>query len=107
MLSAKAVVNFTLLAVIVPRMIRKSRINSKTAHNSGDSGIRINYLGAQISILISVVGVFCVALSLEFWMLLTGTFLFVLSSSCIIPSPPNHLVHMLDRTLTSHSPPQR
>jgi hypothetical protein len=68
MLSAKAIVNFTLLAIIVPRII-KSSMSSKTVHGSE---ARLNYLGAEVSILVSVVGVLCVALAFKFWMLLAG-----------------------------------
>lgn len=68
MLSAKALVNFTLLAIIVPRLIRSS-MASKPVHGSE---IRLNYLGAMASIIISIVGVLCVALSFKFWMLLSG-----------------------------------
>ena len=68
MLSAKAIVNFTLLAIIVPRIIR----TSMTSKPVSGSDVRLNYSGAQISILVSVVGVLCVALAFEFWMLLAG-----------------------------------
>jgi hypothetical protein len=69
MLSAKAIVNFTLLAIAVPRII-KSTMSSNAVRGSD---VRLNYLGAEISILVSVVGVLCVALALRFWMLLAGT----------------------------------
>jgi hypothetical protein len=68
MLSAKAIVNFTLLAIIVPRII-KSSMSSKALHGSE---ARLNYLGAEVSILVSVVGVLCVALAFRFWMLIAG-----------------------------------
>jgi hypothetical protein len=68
MLSAKAIVNFILLAIIVPRIIRKS-MASKSVHGSE---VRLNYLGAQLSIGISIFGVLCVALAFKFWMLLVG-----------------------------------
>jgi hypothetical protein len=42
---------------------------SKTVHGSE---VRLNYLGAEASILISVIGVLCVALAFKFWMLLAG-----------------------------------
>jgi len=70
MLSAKALVNIFLLTIIVPRIIRAS-IASKTVHGSE---IRLNYLGAEASIIVSVVGVLCVALAMKFWMLLGGIF---------------------------------
>lgn len=77
MLSAKAVINFTLLAIIVPRIIRKS-MSSKTVQSSE---IRLNYLGAEYSILISVVGVLCVALAFQFWMLLGALVIYALGSA--------------------------
>ncbi|KAF1913819.1 major facilitator superfamily domain-containing protein [Ampelomyces quisqualis] len=77
MLSAKAIVNFTLLAVIVPRIIRSS-MASEAVHGSE---IRLNYLGAEISILASVVGVLCVALSFKFWVLLAALIIYALGSA--------------------------
>lgn len=71
MLSAKALVNFTLLAIIVPRIIRTS-MSSKTVHGSE---VRLNIIGAEVSIAVSVVGVLCVALASRFWMLLAGTYM--------------------------------
>ncbi|KAH6620041.1 major facilitator superfamily domain-containing protein [Boeremia exigua] len=77
MLSAKAIVNFTLLAIIVPRLIRKS-MSSRAVHGSE---VRLNYLGAEISILISIVGVLCVALAFQFWMLLAALMIYALGSA--------------------------
>ena len=68
MLSAKALVNFALLTIIVPRIIRAS-MSSKIVHGSE---IHLNILGAEISILASVLGVLCVALAFKFWMMLAG-----------------------------------
>lgn len=68
MLSAKAVVNFTLLVIVVPYIIRTS-MSSTTIHGSD---VRLNILGAEISIAISVIGVLFVALASKFWMLLAG-----------------------------------
>ncbi|CAO2657320.1 Nn.00g034460.m01.CDS01 [Neocucurbitaria sp. VM-36] len=77
MLSAKALVNFTLLAIVVPRIIQASR-SSKAIHGSE---IRLNVLGAEVSILISVVGVLCVALAFKFWMLLAALIVYALGSA--------------------------
>jgi hypothetical protein len=44
---------------------------SKTVHGSE---VRLNYLGAEASIMISVIGVLCVALAFRFWMLLAGEY---------------------------------
>lgn len=68
MLSAKALVNFTLLAIIVPRVIRASMSSSK----GQTSEIRLNIIGAEASIIVSVVGVLCIALAFKFWMMLGG-----------------------------------
>jgi hypothetical protein len=73
MLSAKAIVNFTLLAIVVPRIIKSS---TQAVYRSE---VRVFYLCAEISILVSVVGVLCVALAFKFWMLLAGKHKFSIS----------------------------
>lgn len=77
MLSAKALVNFTLLAIVVPRIIRAS-MSTKSVHGSE---VRLNYLGAEASIVVSVIGVLCVALAFEFWMLLAALIVYALGSA--------------------------
>ncbi|KAF2876969.1 hypothetical protein BDV95DRAFT_558183 [Massariosphaeria phaeospora] len=77
MLSAKALVNFALLALVVPRIIRTS-MASTSVHGSE---IWLNYLGAQASIAISVLGVLCVALAFKFWLLLGALVLYALGSA--------------------------
>ncbi|KAL5373155.1 hypothetical protein DPSP01_012957 [Paraphaeosphaeria sporulosa] len=112
MLSAKAIVNFTLLAIVVPRVV-KSSASWKAVHGSE---VRMNYAGAQISILISVVGVLCVALAFKFWMLLAALMIYALGSALpvftmsLVKSPLIALTHsdiqdfsivMLTKTLGS------
>jgi hypothetical protein len=65
LLSAKALVNIILLTVIVPRVIRAS-MATKRVHGSEN---RVNYLGIEASILVSILGVLCIALSSQIWML--------------------------------------
>ncbi|KAF2856680.1 hypothetical protein T440DRAFT_5780 [Plenodomus tracheiphilus IPT5] len=77
MLSAKALVNFTLLAIVVPRVIRAS-MSTKSVHGSE---VRLNYLGAEVSIIVSVIGVLCVALAFKFWMLLGALIVYALGSA--------------------------
>lgn len=72
LLSAKALVNLTLLVVVVPRLVRTS-ISAKAMR--GDD-VRLNMMGARVSIAVSVLGVLCIAVASRFWMLLTGTFSF-------------------------------
>lgn len=112
MLSAKAIVNFTLLAIVVPRVF-KSSASSKAVLGSE---VRLNYAGAQISILVSVVGVLCVALAFKFWMLLAALIIYALGSALpvftmsLVKSPLIALAHsdiqdfsivMLTKTLGS------
>lgn len=77
MLSAKAIVNFMLLAVVVPRLIRRSM----SAHAVHGSEARLNFLGAEVSIVISIIGVLCVALAFRFWMLLAALIIYALGSA--------------------------
>lgn len=77
MLSAKAIVNFILLAIVVPCLIRKS-LSFGAVHGSE---IRLNFLGAEASILISAVGVLCVALAFKFWMLLGALMIYASGSA--------------------------
>ncbi|KAG9189791.1 hypothetical protein G6011_06659 [Alternaria panax] len=77
LLSAKALVNLTLLAVIVPRIIRTS-ISSKSVQGSD---VRLNILGAEVSIAVSVLGVLCIALAGRFWMLFTALVIYALGSA--------------------------
>lgn len=68
MLSTKALVNFTLLAIVVPHVIRASMSSTK----GQTSEVRLNIIGAEASIIISVIGVLCIALAFKFWMMLGG-----------------------------------
>ncbi|KAF2703879.1 hypothetical protein K504DRAFT_507402 [Pleomassaria siparia CBS 279.74] len=77
MLSAKALVNIVLLTIVVPRIIRSS-LSSKTVHGSE---VRLNYLGAEASIAVSVIGVLCVALAFKFWMLLGALVIYAMGSA--------------------------
>ncbi|KAF7672286.1 hypothetical protein GT037_009796 [Alternaria burnsii] len=77
LLSAKALVNLTLLAVVVPRIIRKS-MSSRVVQGSD---VRLNILGADVSIAVSVVGVLCIALAGRFWMLFTALIIYALGSA--------------------------
>ncbi|KAL7779236.1 hypothetical protein CFE70_008739 [Pyrenophora teres f. teres 0-1] len=112
MLSAKALVNFTLLAIVVPRIIRAS-MATKTVHGSE---IRLNILGAEVSIIVSVLGVLCVAMAAKFWMMLTALIIYALGSALpvftmsLVKSPLIALAHsdiqdfsivMLTKTLGS------
>ncbi|KAF2192726.1 hypothetical protein K469DRAFT_731187 [Zopfia rhizophila CBS 207.26] len=77
LLSAKALVNITLLAFIVPRIIR-AYVSSRAVHGSE---VRLNILGAETSIAISVLGVLCIAMSFRIWMLLGALIIYALGSA--------------------------
>ncbi|KAF2109302.1 hypothetical protein BDV96DRAFT_244721 [Lophiotrema nucula] len=77
MLSIKASVNIVILAFVVPRIIQAS-ISSRTVHGSE---VRLNYLGAEASILISIVGVLFIALAAKIWMLLAALIIYALGSA--------------------------
>ncbi|KAF2270846.1 hypothetical protein CC78DRAFT_573203 [Lojkania enalia] len=77
LLSAKALVNIFLLAIIVPRLIRTT-ITSKPVHGSE---VRLNYLAAESSIAISVLGALIIALASKFWMLLAALIIYALGSA--------------------------
>ncbi|USP82389.1 uncharacterized protein yc1106_09663 [Curvularia clavata] len=53
-------------------------MSSRTIHGSE---VRLNILGAELSIAISVVGVLCVALAFKFWMLLVALIIYALGSA--------------------------
>ncbi|KAF2632707.1 hypothetical protein BU25DRAFT_417304 [Macroventuria anomochaeta] len=76
-LSAKAIINFTLLAIVVPRLIDKS-VSTRAVHGSE---VRLDYLGAEASILISVISVLCVALVFKFLMQLAALMIYALGSA--------------------------
>jgi hypothetical protein len=88
MLSAKALVNFALLAVVVPRIIKAS-MSQKAVHGHE---VRLNYIGTEISILVSVVGVLFVALAFHFWILLGGKH--VLAYLAVLQADPHSTRHI-------------
>ncbi|KAF2022076.1 hypothetical protein BU24DRAFT_417727 [Aaosphaeria arxii CBS 175.79] len=77
MLSTKALVNVVLLTVIIPRIVRSS-LPSKSIQGSE---VRFNYLCAEASIAISVVGVLFVAFAAEIWLLLTALVMYAMGSA--------------------------
>jgi MFS family permease len=69
LLSAKAVVNVTLLIIIVPSLVQIA------ANRFSMSPRRINIIAAEISIIISVIGVFVIAISPNMRLLIPGKLL--------------------------------
>ncbi|KAF2501344.1 hypothetical protein BU16DRAFT_599240 [Lophium mytilinum] len=77
LLSAKAAINILLLTIVVPRVIRTS-MASKTIHGSEN---RLNFLGVKCSILVSILGVLCIAMSFKIWMLLASLMIYAVGSA--------------------------
>ncbi|KAK1974549.1 major facilitator superfamily transporter [Colletotrichum cereale] len=79
-LSAKAVVNFTLLTVIIPAILRSSQKRSLPVPPEVVSH-RMNMHYAKICLVISVLGALAIALATQIWMLVPSLFLYALGSA--------------------------
>ncbi|KZL65984.1 major facilitator superfamily transporter [Colletotrichum tofieldiae] len=80
LLSAKAVVNFTLLTVIIPAILRSSQKRSRHIPPEIASH-RMNMYYAQICLAISILGAFSIALAAQIWMLVPSLFIYALGSA--------------------------
>ncbi|KAF2275877.1 uncharacterized protein EI97DRAFT_399400 [Westerdykella ornata] len=101
LLSAKALINILLLTVIVPLLIQRTA-SSQTLQNKdavSETEIRMNYLAAEASIAISVIGVLCVGLAFRFWMLLGALLTYALGSAL-----PIFILSLLKSPLTTTNP---
>lgn len=74
LISGKAVVNFVLLTVVIPRVLR----SSASAVSSSD---RLNVRFANACFLISVLGAFAIALAATIWLLVPALFVYALGSA--------------------------
>jgi hypothetical protein len=80
LLSGKAIVNFVLLTVIIPNLLR-TRHSSAHADSSAVSSGRANIRYANICLAISVVGALTIAIAAKIWMLVPSLFLYALGSA--------------------------
>ncbi|EFQ35984.1 major facilitator superfamily transporter [Colletotrichum graminicola] len=80
LLSAKAVVNFTLLTVIVPAILRSGQKRSLHIPPEVVSH-RMNMCYAKICLVISILGALAIALATQIWMLVPSLFLYALGSA--------------------------
>ncbi|KAK2009537.1 major facilitator superfamily transporter [Colletotrichum eremochloae] len=79
-LSAKAVVNFTLLTIIIPAILRSSQ--QRSLHNPPEvASHRMNMYYAKICLVISILGALAIALATQIWMLVPSLFLYALGSA--------------------------
>ncbi|KAF7560559.1 hypothetical protein G7046_g3579 [Stylonectria norvegica] len=80
LLSGKAIVNFTLLSVIVPRFLRSNR-NSHGADLGNQGADRANIRYANYCLIISVLGALGIAVAVEMWVLVPSLLLYALGSA--------------------------
>ncbi|GKT47568.1 MFS efflux pump atnC [Colletotrichum spaethianum] len=80
LLSAKAVVNFTLLTVIIPAILRSSQ--RKSRHIPPElASHRMNMYYAKICLVVSIFGALAIALATQIWVLVPSLFLYALGSA--------------------------
>lgn len=80
LISGKAIVNFTLLTFVIPRILR-SVTSSRPGKDSPNSSDRINMRFANVCFGVSVVGALTIALAATVWMLIPGLFIYALGSA--------------------------
>jgi hypothetical protein len=76
LLSGKAVVNFTLLTLIIPNFLRS---RSLSMHPDGSTKANIRY--ANICLMISILGAFAIGLASSIWVLIPSLLLYALGSA--------------------------
>ncbi|KAK1847401.1 major facilitator superfamily transporter [Colletotrichum chrysophilum] len=80
LLSAKAVVNFTLLTIIIPALLRSRRNASR--HLSPElASHRMNMYYANVCLIVSVLGALAISMATSTWMLVPSLFLYALGSA--------------------------
>ncbi len=77
LLSAKAVVNFILLAVVIPRALRHRR----SAEGGAASGDRENMKYAHVCLVVSVIGALAIAGAATVWLLFPALLIYALGSA--------------------------
>ncbi|KAK6078445.1 major facilitator superfamily transporter [Seiridium cupressi] len=80
LLSGKAVVNFVLLTVVIPALLR-SRHSSPSMQNSPKHTDRANIRYALTCLVISVIGAIAIGLAVELWLLIPSLFIYAIGSA--------------------------
>ncbi|KAL0932444.1 major facilitator superfamily transporter [Colletotrichum truncatum] len=80
LLSAKAVVNFTLLTVIIPALLRSRGATSRHVPSELASH-QMNMHYAKVCLVVSILGALAIALATQIWMLVPSLFLYALGSA--------------------------
>ncbi|PTD08272.1 hypothetical protein FCULG_00006194 [Fusarium culmorum] len=79
LLSGKAVVNFTLLTFIIPKVLRSARLVPNEAYSEAVD--KSNILNAMYCLLASVFGAFGIAVASKIWVLIPAMFVYALGSA--------------------------
>ncbi|KAF6809296.1 major facilitator superfamily transporter [Colletotrichum sojae] len=80
LLSAKAVVNFTLLTVVIPALLR-SRRNASRHLPVELASHRMNMHYANVCLVVSILGALAISMATQIWMLVPSLFLYALGSA--------------------------
>lgn len=81
LLSGKAVVNFVLLTIVVPRVLRSAVVSGGGNGPSGVSTDRVNFRFAKLCFGVSVLGAASIAVSTTIWLLVPALFVYALGSA--------------------------
>lgn len=80
LISGKAIVNFTLLTVVVPRVLALAA-HGRSGDNSPGLSDRIDMRFANMCFVVSVIGALAIALSATIWLLVPALFVYALGSA--------------------------
>ncbi|RGP74538.1 hypothetical protein FSPOR_1115 [Fusarium sporotrichioides] len=79
LLSGKAVINFTLLTLVIPKVLRSARVVPGEAYSEAVD--KSNLLNAMYCLLVSVFGALGIAVASSIWMLVPAMFIYALGSA--------------------------
>jgi hypothetical protein len=79
LISGKAVVNFTLLTIVIPKVLRSARLVPDKAYPEAVD--KSNIQNAMYCLLVSVFGALGIAMASEIWMLVPAMFIYALGSA--------------------------
>lgn len=83
LISGKAVVNFVLLTVVIPRVLKSVSRSAQSPDTPASplSSDRINVRFANACFLVSIIGAFAIALAATIWLLVPALFVYALGSA--------------------------
>ncbi|KAF5715954.1 hypothetical protein FMUND_6599 [Fusarium mundagurra] len=100
LLSGKAIVNFTLLTIVIPKLLRSARQTRQ--EDAAEVADKSNIRNATYCLIASVIGALGIAIASEIWMLIPSMFVYALGSALpiftlsLLKSPVISPPHSLD-----------